>query len=170
MLNYRQGLPFLRRGRTLSKLDRMPNAQRNHVAGGTGAHRAPRHQVLIAPRTSFSVRRRSEACLSRSSRMPTLSGILGAGFFGKAHGKRFCSCQIACTTGSVGFRRSLGADRCARVCFFAGALFACFASCSFSAASCSKRVPVKTVPLSASPAHWCKRLIRHHDDDEACTE
>lgn len=39
--------------------------------------------------------------------MPILSGTLGAGFFGKVCGKRFCSFAMACSTGSTGLAGSL---------------------------------------------------------------
>lgn len=40
--------------------------------------------------------------------MPTFSGSLGAGFFGNAFGKRFCSLPIDFTTGSTGRASAAG--------------------------------------------------------------
>src|SRR5215472_4116034 len=91
--------------------------------------------------------------------MPILSGTLGAGFFGKARGKRFCSLAIASTTGSTVLPAPAEGAGCllrgglAPLPAFAGLVgladfsafaalsaFACSASCFFSAASCSKPI------------------------------
>lgn len=65
--------------------------------------------------------------------MPTFSGSFGAGFFGNAFGKRFCSRPIDFTTGSTGFASAAGlacADGRARAgaWAFASALAVGFAS------------------------------------------
>jgi hypothetical protein len=61
--------------------------------------------------------------------MPILRGTLGAGFLGKAYGKRRCSLAIALTTGSTGFAGFEVASRARGGLSRFGALAAFFGLC-----------------------------------------